>query len=87
MPGVARVLQDAAGGTNMGPGAPSVKTEGKVTSVVNDNIAPHGQAPHVSAKMVSSSGTVYAEGKLVCREGDSASCSHTSNGSGTVFAG
>ena len=87
MPGVTRVLQDSAGGVNIGPGAPTVVTEGKTTSVINDKQAPHGQAPHVTATLVSSSSTVYAEGKLVTRDGDSASCGHTTNGSGTVFAG
>jgi len=87
MPGVSRVTEDNTGGLIVGPGAPTVLTEGKPTSVVNDNIATHGESPHVAATMVGSSSTVYAEGKLVCRDGDSGSCGHSATGSGTVFAG
>lgn len=87
MPGVSRVTTDNAGGLIVGPGAPTVFTEGQPTSTVNDNIATHGDPPHVGATMVGSSGTVYAEGKLVCRSGDNASCGHSASGSGTVFAG
>ena len=42
---------------------------------------------HVSATIVSASGTVFAEGKKVTRKGDSASCGHAATGSGTVFSG
>jgi uncharacterized Zn-binding protein involved in type VI secretion len=87
MPGVARVLGDNAGGTQLGPGAPSVKTEGFTTAVMGDRIAPHGDPPHVTPVMVQASGTVFAEGIQVCRQSDAASCNHTSTGSGTVFAG
>lgn len=87
MPGVSRVTTDNAGGTIVGPGAPTVFTEGKPTSTVNDNIATHGDPPHAAPTMVGSSGTVYAEGKLVCRAGDNASCGHSAQGSSTVFAG
>lgn len=87
MPGVTRVLTDNAVGTILGPGAPTVKTEGQITSVINDNVSPHGDPPHVSATMVSASGTVFAEGQPVVRKGDNASCGHSATGSGTVFAG
>ena len=36
MPGVTKVLADTAGGTNLGPGAPTVITEGQPTSVIGD---------------------------------------------------
>ena len=87
MPGVTKVLADTAGGTNLGPGAPTVITEGQPTSVIGDKQAPHGSAPHVSATINSASSTVFAEGQPVTREGDTATCGHTSTGSGTVFAG
>ena len=87
MPGVTRVLQDNAQGTIIGPGASTVITEGQPTSVINDNVSTHGEAPHVSPTMTTGSGTVFAEGKPVVRKGDTASCGHAATGSGTVFAG
>ena len=87
MPGVTRVLADNAAGTILGPGAPTVFTEGQITSVINDNVSTHGDPPHAGPTMVSASSTVYAEGKQVTRKGDNASCGHSATGSGTVFAG
>ena len=86
MPGVTRVLSDNAVGTILGPGAPTVKTEGQSTSVINDSVSPHGDPPHVSATIVSASSTVFAEGKPVSRIGDSMDFGALFQGSPNVFA-
>ncbi len=87
MPGVTKVSKNQAQGAILGPGASTVFTEGARTSLLGDNVAPHGKPPHTSAKMVESSKTVFANGKQVVRSGDAASCGHAANGASTVFAG
>ena len=59
----------------MGPGAPTVKTEGSDTSVINDNVSPHGDPPHVSATIVTQVVQYLLKASLQ-RKGDSASCGH-----------
>ena len=87
MPAITRVVKNQAGGVITGPGASTVKAEGARVTLKGDSIAAHGKAPHNSPTMVGASGTVFAEGKPVCRAGDSATCGHNSNGASTVFAG
>lgn len=91
MPAVARVGVDTVnGGVITGPGAPSVLTNGSATSVLGDAVAPHAPftPPHLTATIVTASGTVNAEGKGVVRQGDSASCGHTvDSGSSDTNAG
>ena len=43
-------LGDVAGGSISGPGNPKVKVQGKIISLVQDSISPHGEPPHSSAK-------------------------------------
>jgi len=87
MPGVSRVTQDTAGGQITGNLAPSVFVDNKPIAVKNATIASHGNSPHNTAKMSGSSSSVYANGILVCRAGDAATCGHLATGSTDVFAG
>lgn len=47
--GASRVLLDTAGGTILGPGAPTVFVENAPVSLEGDLIAPHGKSPHSNA--------------------------------------
>lgn len=89
MPGISRVGVDTAGGTITGNLAPTVFVNGAPIAVQGADVESHAPAPpHVGAPvMVGASGTVFAHGIPVCRAGDAASCGHTANGSGNVFAG
>ena len=89
MPGISRVNQDSAGGIITGSGASSVYVNDKNVSLINDSVTPHAppDTPHMgSPKIISASSTVFANGKPVVRQGDSASCGHTTSGSSNVFA-
>tara|TARA_R100000008_G_scaffold85631_2_gene76087 strand:+ start:2126 stop:2413 length:288 start_codon:yes stop_codon:yes gene_type:complete len=87
MPGIARVGTDTAGGMQLGGGNTTVFVNGAPAQVLGGPVAGHGLPPHSSPIMVGASSTVFAQGIPVCRQGDSASCGHTSTGSGNVFAG
>ena len=87
MPGIARVGTDSAGGVQLQGGNTTVFVNGAVAQVLGGPVAGHGDSPHSSPNMVGASSTVFAQGIPVCRQGDSASCGHTSTGSGNVFAG
>lgn len=90
MSGATRVGADSAGATITGPGVSSVKVNGSSISVIGDNVTPHSpiDTPHMASPvMVSASATVFAGGKPVVRAGDSASCGHSSSGSGNVNIG
>ena len=58
--GSTRTGVDSAGGKITGPGIPSVLVNGKIISVVDDSIAPHGKSPHTNAKTSSPSSNVLA---------------------------
>ena len=84
MPKVALVgVSTVGGGPITGPGAPSVKANGSIVSVLGDAVASHGSGPHAAATIITASGTVSAEGKAVARVGDLASCGHTITGGAT----
>lgn len=87
MPGLARTSQDSAGGTIVGVLAPSVMVNGSPVAVVGAAVAPHGEPPHAAPTMAQGSGTVFAEGRAVCRAGDAATCGHPASGSPNVTAG
>ena len=86
MPGIARVSTDTAQGIITGPGSSTVKADGKRVSLENDKIAGHGDAPHSAPTLTSNySATVFADNKMVCKQGTIATCGHAvSPGSGTV---
>ena len=86
MPGISRVGTDTAGSTIVGNLAPTVLVNGSPVAVVGAAVAGHGRGPHRSPVMDGSSGNVYANGILVCRAGDAATCGHPASGSGDVFA-
>jgi uncharacterized Zn-binding protein involved in type VI secretion len=51
-------------------------------------VSPHGKTPHNGGTIITSSLTVFAEGILIARLGDVASCGHTiANGAPTVISG
>lgn len=87
MPGVSRVDQDSAGGLIVGALAPTVYVNGTNITVVGAQVTPHGIGPHAGPTMAEGSSTVFAEGIAVCREGDAATCGHTTSGSSDVLAG
>lgn len=86
MPGIARVNVDSAGGIILGGGQSTVFINGALAAVIGDSVAGHGDAPHAAPTMVEGSTNVFAGGIGVCREGDAASCGHTSSGSSDTFA-
>ena len=85
MPGIARQGTDSAGGVDE-CGSPNVKIEGSPAVSIGDAINPHGRPPHSNAVMASGSLNVFVNNIPVCRAGDTASCGHTTSGSGSVFA-
>ncbi|KIC36553.1 PAAR domain-containing protein [Leisingera sp. ANG-M7] len=87
MPGISRIGQDAAGGTIVEALAPTVRVNGSAVAVLGCAVAPHGLGAHAGPVMATASGTVFAEGIAVCRQGDLASCGHAASGSGNVSAG
>ncbi len=87
MPGISRVGQDTAGGMILTGGNATVFVNGTAVAVRGSAVASHGQNEHAAPIMVSASGSVFASGINVCRQGDSASCGHVATGSGNVLAG
>jgi uncharacterized Zn-binding protein involved in type VI secretion len=87
MPGISRVGVDAAGGTIVGNLAPTVLINGSPAAVKGAAVDGHGLGSHRSPVMDGSSSTVYANGILICRAGDAASCGDAASGSGNVNAG
>jgi uncharacterized Zn-binding protein involved in type VI secretion len=87
MPGVSRVGADTAAGTIVGNLAPTVFVNGSPIAVKGADVAGHGRGPHRSPVMDGSSSSVYANGILICRAGDTATCGHPATGSGNVFSG
>ena len=87
MPAAATIGKSTAGGPIIGPGAPTVLVNGTPVSVLGDAVTPHGDSVHASAKIVSSSFTVLAQGKGIVRSGDSASCGHFVSAGSNVIVG
>lgn len=87
MPAAATIGKSTAGGPIIGPGAPTVLVNGTPVSVLGDAVTPHGDGPHASPKIVSSSTTVLAQGKGIVRSGDSASCGHSVSAGSNVIVG
>ena len=87
MPGVSRVDQDSAGGLIIGDLAPTVIINGTPVTVKGAQVTGHGEGLHASPVMVGASTTVFANKIAVCRQGDEASCGHTSSGSSDVIVG
>lgn len=88
MPGVSRVGTDSAGGTITGMLQDgTVSANGSPISVDGDPVAPHGLPPHAAPTMIAGSNNVFVNGIAVVNAGDSATCGHTSSGSGDVSVG
>jgi len=87
MGGVCRVGVDTAGGLITGNLAPTVFVNGSPVAVMGAAVAGHGTGAHAGPVMDGHSGTVYACGRPVCRQGDAASCGDLATGSGNVFSG
>jgi len=81
-----------AGGAVLGPGAPTVLTNGLPTSCIGDFVAPHAPCPkvpsHCAAAVAQGSPTVLANGRPVAYVGAIDSCGHIrATGSPAVFVG
>tara|TARA_Y100000389_G_C17173572_1_gene370384 strand:+ start:256 stop:528 length:273 start_codon:yes stop_codon:yes gene_type:complete len=64
-------------GVITGPGVPNILVEGSPISVIGDTIAPHGEAPHTTATVLTGSPTVFAGGRPISVQGIStAICGH-----------
>ena len=88
MSAAAIIGKSVAGGVIIGPGAPTVLVNGSAVSTLGDTVTPHGDPPHSSATIISSSKTVLAQGIGIVRVGDKASCGHSvGRGSPNVFVG
>lgn len=87
MPGVARIGADSAGGPHTVSLQSTVLVNGLPAQTLGGSVAGHGKNEHSGPIMVTASSTVYAQGIPVCRQGDLASCGHSSTGSGNVTAG
>lgn len=87
MPGIARVAQDTAGGLITGNLAPTVYVNGKPIAVLGALVIGHGSGAHAAPTLVQGSATVFAQGRPVCRAGDTASCGHAAIGASDTFAG
>jgi uncharacterized Zn-binding protein involved in type VI secretion len=85
--GVSRIGADSAGGTLIGPPKTStVFVNGNLVALDGVKVAPHGDNPHQSASVPSTSQTVYFEGQRPVRQGDRATCGHSATGSSNVFS-
>ena len=85
--GVSRQGMDSAGGVISPATQSTVKANGAFINLPGAPVASHGRSPHSSAAMVGCSSTVKIGGVGICRQGDAASCGHTSSGSSDVKAG
>ncbi len=85
MPTCARVGADSAGGTQLGGGNSFVTSDGLLIVVLGDAVEPHNRRQHRSSPhMVEGSSFVTINGIPICREGDQASCGHSTTGSGVL---
>ena len=80
--GVAVVSLDAAGGAQLGDQFAPWTVEGQVIVGVGDAVTPHPPAPPHTTSPVMAEGAPWfmINGIEVCREGDAASCGHTTTG-------
>ena len=87
MRGLARILQDSAGGPILGGGNTRVFVENLPAAVLGDPVTGHASDVHAAPVMVLGSFRVLAAGRPVCRLADPASCGHVATGSTRVLAG
>lgn len=81
MGAISLVGVDSAGGRITGPGASNWTWNGSPISLQGDNVAPHGDSPHRSAKIAQGSPWMTINGIPVTRQGSPATCGHTATGS------
>jgi uncharacterized Zn-binding protein involved in type VI secretion len=82
--GIARKSLDSAGGAQLAGGQDFVFINGIPVVLLGDPVTPHGDGPHAGPVMVEASSFVFINGIPVCREGNAASCGHTTSGSDFV---
>jgi len=95
MPAASRVGDpNTAGGLNIGPGAPSVRINGRPAATPGNAVTPHPCCPrrgckiHCRASTTIGSSTVRVEGKPFVYEGSPDTCFHTrALGSRNVIVG
>jgi uncharacterized Zn-binding protein involved in type VI secretion len=87
MPGIARKGTDNARGVIVGPSSSTVFADGKPVSLIGDQVAAHGKAPHSNPKIVGNGAKkVLVDGKIPAKQGSTASCGHSVvPGSSTVI--
>ena len=89
MPGVSRDNDTAVG--DLIASQSTVFANSNAIIIDGDGVAPHVPCPvvpvHCAATMSAGSNNVFIGGTAVVNAGDSASCGHTSTGSGNVFVG
>jgi Uncharacterized conserved protein len=78
--GIAVGMEDIAGGQQLAGGQNTFFVRGKLAVVKGDPVMPHGEPPHDMPIMIEASDKFFIQGKPVCREGDHASCGHTTTG-------
>ena len=78
---------DANSGGGVVSSSRNVNVNGQSITVNGDSVSDHAPL-HTGVKTANGSGSVFANGKPVNRQGDADTCGHTRNaGSGDVFAG
>ena len=85
MPGVSRDNDTALG--DLIASQSTVFANGQAIIIDGDAVAPHGDPPHNAATISAGSNNVFIGGTAVVNAGDSATCGHTSSGSGNVNVG
>ncbi len=85
MKGAVRSGVDSAGGVVTESANSNVFVEGNLWCTDGAPVTPHGL--HTNPTLPASTSKVYVMGVKVCRQGDTATCGHTSSGSSKVFAG
>ncbi len=86
--GATRTLTDTAAGTILGPGVSSVLVNGFSVSVLGSAVAGTGENQHAGeAMLIGGPRSGLAGGQPVIKQGDPATCGHTSTGSSNVLIG
>lgn len=85
---VATIMQSIAGGSIIGPGAPSVTIGGVPVSLDGDAVSSHGGGLHSAPTVVATNNqTITIGNKKIIVNGDPATCGHNVIAIGTVSIG
>lgn len=67
------------------PSQSAVFSESKQVIINGDGVTPHLTGLHLSPNMVATTSKVFVGGTACVKQGDPATCGHTSSGSNKVF--